>query len=340
MEVRNVLPKKGIMTKAELACELIKEKNGKLSKSKIADILVSRYPTEFSNKEQARLVVRRVTNSQGEHNRKATKIKTEWKLDLPEPERNDYSKFVIREKRIAILSDIHFPYYHKEALNAAMRYIKKWKPDCILLNGDLIDCYHLSDWETDFRMRSFNYELDMVCNFILQLHKLFPKVKLVWKLGNHEDRYERRVLKKVPELVDLGLFDFDRVIQHYMKDVYNEDCKVAIVKNKRIITAGKLNIIHGHELAKGMVDPVNPARGFYNKAKNNVIGGHHHRTSEHHESDINGNLIGCWSTGCLCDLHPHYMPVNKWNLGFASVEVESNGRFRVNSHKIINGEVL
>ena len=63
-----------------------------------------------------------------------------------------------------------------------------------------------------------------------------------------------------------------------------------IIRNKRILLAGKLNIIHGHELARGLTDPVNPARGFYNKAKNNVIGGHHHRTSEHPESDINGNL--------------------------------------------------
>jgi predicted phosphodiesterase len=334
------------MTNLELAKSLIKEKSDKsgkcsLSKKKLGELLAQRYPGNFKNGESARTAIRQVTGATGDLQRKDVKTRIEWKgLTLPEPEKNDYSKFVIRESRIAILSDIHFPYYHKEALNSALRYFKKWKPDCILLNGDLIDCYHLSNWESDPRMRSFKYELDMVCNFLLQLHKMFPKANIIWKLGNHEDRYERKILGRVPELVDLGLFDFDRVIQHYMKDVYNEDCRVKIIKHKRIITAGKLNIIHGHELAKGMVDPVNPARGFYNKAKNNVIGGHHHRTSEHHESDINGNLIGCWSTGCLCDLHPHYMPVNKWNLGFASVEVESNGRFRVNSHKIINGEVL
>lgn len=333
------------MNKLQIAIDLIKSKSDKqgkctVSKSMLARILCDKYPTEFYSFEQARKAVRNATGSSGVTNRKKLKTVTEWKgLSLPEPEKNDYSKFIIKEKRIGILSDIHFPSYHKEALNAAIDYLRKWKPEVIVLNGDIIDCYFLSDYEKDPRQRSFKYELDMVCNFLLQLRKLFPKTKLIWKLGNHEDRYEKKILSRVPELVDLGLFNFDRVVQHYMDDVYGiKDFEITIIRGKRILLAGKLNIIHGHELAKGMTDPVNPARGFYNKAKNNVIGGHHHRTSEHPESDINGNLVGCWSTGCLCDLHPHYAPVNKWNLGFAVVE--NNGSdFKVTNLKIINGKV-
>jgi predicted phosphodiesterase len=330
----NVLPKKRIMTKAELACELIKEKKGKLSKSKIADILVSRYPTEFPNKEQARLVVRRVTDSQGNYNRKRAKIKTEWKgLSLPEPEQNDYSKFTIKQKRIAILSDIHFPYYEKDALNAAIRYIKKWKPDCILLNGDIIDMYQLSSFERDPRQRGFKYELDMLRNFIVQLKDLFPKVKLVYRLGNHEDRYQHKILQRLPELVDLELFNFESVISA-------NQLGVTVIGNKRIIMAGKLNIVHGHEFARGFAAPVNPARGFFLKAKSNVLGGHHHQISSHQEQDLNGNKVGAWSTGCLCELHPKYMPINNWSHGFATVEVSNTGSFHVNNITVIDGKII
>jgi predicted phosphodiesterase len=334
MEIRNVLPKKGIMTKAELACEVIKEKNGKLSKSKIADILVSRYPTEFKDKEQARLVVRRVTNSQGEYNRKSAKIKTEWKgLNLPEPEQNDYSKFIIREKKIALLSDIHFPYYDKVALNASLKYFKSQNPDCILLNGDTVDAYQLSHWERDPRKRSFKYELDMVNSFMEQLQKMFPKARLVYKLGNHCERYEKAILQRVPEFLDLEWTNFEYVIKA-------KERGIDVVKNKRVIKAGKLNIVHGHEFARGFAAPVNPARGFFMKAKSNVIGGHHHQTSEHPEPDLNGNIIGAWSTGCLCELHPEYMPINRWNHGAATIEVDKGGVFEVHNFKIINGKIL
>ena len=56
--------------------------------------------------------------------------------------------------------------------------------------------------------------------------------------------------------------------------------------------------------------------------------------------DINGKVIGAWSTGCLCDLNPRYMPLNNHNLGFARVEVEPDGSFEVHNHKIINGRMV
>jgi hypothetical protein len=85
---------------------------------------------------------------------------------------------------------------------------------------------------------------------------------------------------------------------------------------------------------------VNPARGFFLKTKANFLGGHHHASSTHTESDINDNIIGAWSMGCLCELHPHYHPINKWNHGMATVEIDRSGEFNVNNIKIINGKVL
>jgi predicted phosphodiesterase len=326
------------MTKLQLAKEFIesKSKGGKctLSKKKLAELLFHKYPSEFTSGEHARSVVRRLTGSSGDESRKDIKTRLEWKqLDLPEPEKNDYSKFVIKEKRIAILSDIHFPYYEKDALNAALRYIKKWKPECILLNGDIIDMYQLSSFERDPRQRGFKYELDMLRNFIIQLKDLFPKAKLVYRLGNHEDRYQHKILQRLPELVDLELFNFESVISA-------NQLGVKVIGNKRIIMAGKLNIVHGHEFARGFAAPVNPARGFFLKAKSNVIGGHHHQISSHQEQDLNGNKVGAWSTGCLCELHPKYMPINNWSHGFATVEVSNTGSFHVNNITVIDGKII
>lgn len=326
------------MKKLQLAADLIKEYTTKdgtcsLSKKKLGEILHHRYPSEFKSPENGRENIRTVTGSHGKELRKDIKTRIEWKgLSLPEPEKNDYSKFLIKEKRIGILSDIHFPYYDKEALNAAIAYLRKWRPDCILLNGDIIDAYQLSRFERDVRCRSFKYELDMLRSFVVQLKDTFKNARIVYRLGNHELRYESHILNRIPELVDLELFSFENVISA-------KQIGVEVVGNKRIIMAGKLNIVHGHEFSRGFAAPVNPARGFFMKAKNNVLGGHHHQVSSHQEQDINGNVVGAWSTGCLCELHPKYMPINNHSHGFAAVE-NHGATFQVNNLQIIKGKVM
>ena len=323
---------------SKLAKELIEEKTVDgvctLSKKKLSEILNKRHPEVFQTPEHARRIVRYITGSAGGTDRKKyIKEKIEWNgFKLPEPEKNDYSKVIIKEKRIGNLSDIHFPYYDKVALTVAVKNLIEFKPDCIVLNGDIIDCYQLSNFQRDPRQRSFKYEIDMLRNFVVELRGLFPNTRIIFKLGNHEERYERVILSRVPELVDLELFSFANVISA-------KELGIEVVTNKRLIKAGHLNIGHGHEFAKGFVAPINPARGFFMKAKSNFIGGHHHRTSEHVEQDINGKITACWSTGCLSELNPHYMPINNWNHGLANIELDGDD-FMVKNLKIVNGRIV
>ena len=327
-----------MIKKTDIAIDFIKkyqDKNGvsKISKTKIGEMLYLAYPDLFKDAEVGRSFVRQATGSKGNHHRKVMKTKIEWNgFKLPKPEKNDYSKVIVNQKRIVILSDIHFPYYDQAALNAAISFSIDWNPDCIILNGDIIDCYHLSNFEKDKRQRSFKYELDMLKNFFIQLRELFPDARIIYKIGNHEERYEKQILSNIPELIELEYFAFENVIQA-------KEYGIEVVKGKRVIRVGKLNVIHGHELPRGMAAPVNPARGFFLRTKASTIGGHHHQTSEHIESDLNGNIIGAFSTGCLCELNPHYMPINKWNHGFAVVE-NTGGDYMVRNIKIIKGRIL
>ena len=328
-----------MINKTKLASDYAKRYNGKLKKAAIARKLYEDYPDIFKNSEDARLQIRRVTQAAGDPNWNMNRMKEEhkvkWVTKLPKPEANDFSRVHVNEKRIGILSDIHFPYYDEQALNAAINYLIDFDPDCIILNGDIIDCYHLSNFEKDKRQRSFKYEIDMLAAFFVELRELFPTQRIIYKLGNHCERYEKHILQQIPDLVELELFNFENVIQ---AKKYNID----VVKNKRVIKIGKkLNVLHGHEIKGGLTAPVNPARGLFLRAKASTIAGHNHQTSEHVESDLNGNIIGCWSTGTLSELHPAYMPINKWNHGFCTVEViDKDGNFKVNNLKIIKGEIL
>ena len=149
------------VNKTEVAKKLIQEftENGisKYSKKKLAEIAVKRYPDLFTSIDNARYCIRLITNSAGKESRqKKLSNKVEWNgFQLPEPEKDDFTKVIVNQKRIAVLSDIHFPYYDRTALNLAIKTAIEYEPDCIILNGDIIDCYHLSSFEKDPKKRSF-----------------------------------------------------------------------------------------------------------------------------------------------------------------------------------------
>lgn len=253
---------------------------------------------------------------------------------LPEAQEEPWEPYILPKacKRFLILSDVHIPYHDIKAITMALDYAKEQKIDAIVLNGDIMDCYAVSRWEKDPRKRKFKGELEDTRQFLQALNRMFD-VPIYYKIGNHEERYEAYLRIKAPELLDISEFRLDVLLRFAETNTH-------LITDKRVIKAGRLNIMHGHEFGRSVFSPVNPARGYYMKSKTNTICGHNHQTSEHTEPDLNGNVVTTWSTGCLSHLHPEYMPINKWNLGFAMVYVDSDdGGFDVENLRIINGKI-
>lgn len=322
------------MSKAEKARSIV-EQFPTLSKKELGKRLKHKYPDDFKDNEHARSFIRAVTGSKAGASYKKTDKYIGPKLN---PGRyNDFTPYVLNKERILILSDIHIPFHDRDALMLALNWGKEFNPDCIILNGDIIDCYQLSNFQKDPDERRFSEELEELQNFLSDLRDNFS-CEIIYKMGNHEERYERWLWDKGKDVTGIkGANGEDLLSWETVTHASKYGHK--IVTNKRILKAGKLNIIHGHEFGKSIFSPVNPARGFYLRAKCSAIGGHYHQTSEHIEKDLNGQVSGCWSTGCLCDLNPGYMPINRWNLGFAAVEIEE-GNFTVHNKKIMNGRIV
>jgi hypothetical protein len=160
---------------------------------------------------------------------------------------------------------------------------------------------------------------------------MFPNAKIYFKLGNHDERLERYLKVKAPELLNLDCLSLGQLL-----DVNR--FKVEIVPDRRIATVGYLYIVHAHEFGKGS-GGVNPARWLYLKGKEMSMCAHFHRTSEHTEKSMADNVISCCSVACLCDLRPEYLPINNWNHGFARINRLDGKRFQVFNKKIIDGKV-
>ena len=313
------------MTQADQARDLI-DKFPHVSKKELGKMLYKLNPLQFTDAEAGRKAVGRVTGAFGKKDRSKITHKDIYK-GLPQGEKNDFSPFVLKPGKYGVVADLHIPYHDLRAIELAIEYFLKAGIKNLILNGDIIDCYQLSRWDRDPRKRKFSEEVKMVQGFIKELKNDF---KIIFKMGNHSERYEKFIIQKAPELFDLEILSFENLIGV---------SEIDYVKNKRIIKAGKLNIAHGHEWGETIFSPVNPARGLFLKGKTNALCGHYHQVSEHTETDMNGKVIGTWSTGCLCDLTPHYRPLNKWQHGFAIVEHEESGEFEVNNHKIVKGKI-
>ena len=146
-------------------------------------------------------------------------------------------------------------------------------------------------------------------------------------------RWEKFLAQKVSEIWDDPYFHLEERLR------LNEE-RIKILDDSILVKAGKLSITHGHHIFKGIFSPVSPARGAYMKAKQSVIVGHLHRTSQNSEIDLDGNVVSCWSQGCLCELRTNYSPLaSNAQHGFAHILIQPNGDYNVHNYQIIKGKI-
>jgi predicted phosphodiesterase len=234
-------------------------------------------------------------------------------------------------KSILVLSDIHLPYYSKESILTAIEFGLENEVDTIYLNGDIVDFHSVSRFETNPNERNLMQEIEISRAFFKYLRNVFSSQKIIWKFGNHEERWNSFLTTKASELFNLDVLKIEKLFKV-------EELDIETIDGRTFAHFGNLTVIHGHELPRGISSPVNPARGLYMKAKESALCGHHHQTSEHTEKSINGKIVSCWTTGCLSSLRPDYAPVNKYNHGFAHVTI-NNKDFEVRNYKIINNKI-
>jgi len=288
--------------------------------------------------EQARSSIRMVRGSHGDLQRTKIPNKTLFqkprkageKPKLPPSLAKKWEPFDLGSGiSVGILSDIHVPYHDEQALTAAVDYLKRRKPDVVLLNGDYGDFYSISRFIKNPKKRNFKREIRMQREGLAWLRSQFPRARLVYKLGNHDERYDHWLWNHAPEISDLPQVRLPAIL----------GCKklgIEVVGDGRPVMAGKLAIFHGHELGGGIFSPVNAARGAYMRTTASVLIGHHHRTSSHTEPNWKHEEIACWSVGCLADLSPDYSRINKHNQGLAEIEVASDGEFNVDNLRLSN----
>lgn len=234
----------------------------------------------------------------------------------------------IYSKNLGIINDLHVPIHDTQACNLAISHLKDAGIDTLVINGDFVDMYSLTRHGRDSRKYGLQYELATARRELVGLRKyLGDHVKIYYVEGNHENwwkRYMRNVARELDEYQGLD----DTLMLRALG--------IEWIDHGMGLRAGKLRIIHGHEISGS---GIYVAKRKLNKAKTNIIFGHHHTSQEWTETNLDGHEIGSWAIGCLCQRTPEWNRFSGYTLGFGRVEFSARGDFEVHNKRIIDGVI-
>jgi hypothetical protein len=248
---------------------------------------------------------------------------------------------IIEPGKVGIISDAHWPFHDmykgdngeiRGAYYTAIEHLRAWGVNTLVLNGDMMDVYHLSRHEKLEAKRNWSWELDVARAMLKHLRQFFGDgVRIIYREGNHEERFAAYLARKAQELQ--GTIHLNEMLGLHALNIewYDQRAKMK---------AGNMYIDHGHEYF-GSGGIVNPARSYMLKAFDNLIVGHVHKTSGVPvRKPLDGSYLQVFTTGCLCDLSPMYASRNNWNHGYGELTVHDDGSFTFHNRFIMDGRVV
>jgi predicted phosphodiesterase len=211
-------------------------------------------------------------------------------------------------ERIFIVSDVHSPFHNRQAWRLVMDALADFKADVFVSLGDFMDCFSVSSWsKSPERVLSLREEVEQASGLLDEIDARTPGARRVWVDGNHEDRLQRYMNEKAPEL--FGLVSIPSLL-------HLEGRGWEHVPYKQSTKIGRLNLTHDVGSAGRYV-----AHKALDTFQANVATGHTHRLGYVVEGDATGDTHVSHMLGWLGDVEQiGYMhrvkALREWALGF------------------------
>lgn len=226
---------------------------------------------------------------------------------------------------IAVASDFHVPYHDEKAVNAFLDYCKDVQPNIIVINGDLVDMYMLSRFAKG-EGRNPMTEIEIARGILEAFRVNCPKAEIYYVIGNHEQRLEKTILTKAPELASL----IEDIFSIFKLDEIN-------VKGCGTLTIND-NFVFKHGSLLGNKSGLSAIKEMENAYLSGATG-HTHRLAKYIARKAGRKFV--WlETGCLCSMEPEYMLFPNWQQGFGMIELKHGKVKRAEVIEIENGEIL
>jgi hypothetical protein len=240
--------------------------------------------------------------------------------------------------RVFVLPDIHSPYHDERALEAALLGGRRWleqvpsRRRVVLIQGDAQDNFKISfHRKMPGRGKNLEHEVAVTCQ-VLDMVESLGAERVVFTEGNHEQRLERYLIDKAPEL--FGMISMQQLLRFDRRPGWEW------IPFKSHAFIG--DTLCTHEL--GFVGKY-ALTHTANSAACSTLTGHTHRIGVSEVADVHGSPRTSSSFGWLGrleDIDYMYEAVAKreWAHGFGTGLVDSRGRLYTWPHRIHDGRTV
>ena len=236
----------------------------------------------------------------------------------------------VKLQRVVVLSDIHIPFHDQSALGAVMAYLEDLQPDGIVLAGDIIDCLAISSYRKDpARIHTFQDELNETQAFLALLRDTCPKAWIKYMMGNHEDRLERTVLDRIPEIACMDDLSWENLLRM-------DQFGIEVVPESQHLFLGDLLVTHGEVVRKHAGYTAKAHREKYGCS---VLVGHVHRLAAVAHTNHYGTHYSI-ENGYLARPQMGYVKDPDWQQGFTEIHYADSGAFYFRLHAIRSGKLV
>jgi predicted phosphodiesterase len=235
-------------------------------------------------------------------------------------------------EKILLIPDCHHPYVDQDAWDLMLKAGKAFAPKHVIIMGDFSDFYAVSSHSKDpNRALKLKEEIEATKKALDQVVALGGESN-VFVAGNHEDRLERYLRDRAPEL--FNFISIPKILELKEKGF-------KYVPYKQSYKIGKLNVTH---------DCGNAGRHAHYKSldtfQHNIVIGHTHRLGYAVEGNAQGERHLTAMFGWLGDVEEiDYMhrvkALKDWSHGFGTGYLDTaTGVVYVTPVPIINNTVL
>lgn len=241
----------------------------------------------------------------------------------------------VNVERGVFIPDLHVPYQHNKAFNAALEFIDFIKPSKVWIIGDWVDFYQISDFERNpERIPELQDDITLGVEHLRAVRAIAPSADIYFIPGNHEYRLKRYLWTKAMPLASLKGLKLDELLKlekfkiKYMEYGFHQ--------------YGKLLVTHGSLIRK---DAGAAAAAEQQRSGMSGVTGHTHRLAQIFKRDESGYYT--WmEIGCLCKIDRKQVEWARgqqfnWQhgLGVGFFKKNSN-RFSISPLPIVNGKVF
>lgn len=218
--------------------------------------------------------------------------------------------------RVMIISDHQIPFVDENLVKAQLQFMADFRPHDLIINGDFIDCYEISDFDHDPRRQfTIGDELKMAEGLLYDFGKRLAKDGKIWFAeGNHEERLRRYVWRHAGALVDI-VPDLDTLLN------LDQHCAGSVPYGKAIDYLG-YTITHGNYVSQYSAYT---AKRHADRYRSSGCNGHTHRMGSYSFTDGKGRSHTWDEIGCSCRIDLEYVRgVANWQQGWLVGTVFNN----------------